>query len=346
MKNTKLNFLALAFAATLTACGGGGGGGGEGAAPLPVPIVVAAPTPPTTVPIVTSVPTPTYAVGSEEKAAFDLLNAERAHCGFGLLAQNAALDTAARGHADWLLINGYTGHYQVIGTPGFTGVTPYERAVFAGYETAGDFAYGEVESDQNGSKLGAGARESRSLLNAPYHLMFMLRGHRGLGVSVRDKTDVASALHSGHAVNIGMGFGKTESMQAPAPGSLRTYPCNGSVGIDREMRGENPNPVPGRNLRALPLGSSIGVVVDVGHTITISAATMTNVGSGANVVVRPAVTAANDPNPVNGTSYFTSNEAFISADAPLDPLTTYQVTISGADNGVAFTRTFQFTTGN
>jgi uncharacterized protein YkwD len=70
--------------------------------------------------IVTSVPADTYnaTTQAEEKAAFALLNQERSSCGFGKLAQNAQLDTAAQGHADWLLKNNYTGHYQVAGTPG------------------------------------------------------------------------------------------------------------------------------------------------------------------------------------------------------------------------------------
>lgn len=41
-----------------------------------------------------------------------------------------------------------------------------------------------------------------------------------------------------------------------------------------------------------------------------------------------------------------SNEAYITADAPLDALSTYQATINGIDNGTAFSRTRQFTTGN
>jgi uncharacterized protein YkwD len=344
MNRIKLNFVAAAFAATLVACGGGGGGGST---PTPsTPVVAATLSPATTVPIVTSVPAATYTAGSEEKAAFDLLNAERAACGFGLLAQNAALDTAATGHADWLLTNGYTGHYQSQPSIGFTGMTPQERAASAGYGLSGSFDYGEVESDQNGPKIGSGVIEARGLLNSPYHLMFMLRGHRDIGIAVRDKSNQAISPNNRHAVNIGMGVKYTSPMQAPAAGSIRTYPCNGSTGVDRQMFGENPNPVPGRNLLTLPLGSSIGIVADVGHTVTINNATMINVSTSSNVVVRPAITAANDPNSIAGVSYFGANEAYIAADAPLAALTTYQATINGTDNGVAFSRTFQFTTGN
>lgn len=92
--------------AMLGACGGGGGGDTTStAAPTPtgdntpapvVPVMPVAPPPDPVVnaSIVTSVPVPTYAAASEELAAFNLLNAERERCGFGLMAQNTALDMA------------------------------------------------------------------------------------------------------------------------------------------------------------------------------------------------------------------------------------------------------------
>jgi uncharacterized protein YkwD len=340
MKHIKLNFLATAFAATLVACGGGGGGSAP-ATPT-TPTIATAPVFATTVPIVTSVPASTYAPGSEEKAAFDLLNAERAACGFGLLAQNTALDNAARGHADWLLTNNYTGHYQAAGTPGFTGVSPEDRIIASGYSSANTFKSTEVENDQRLAKLGRGNDGVRELLNAPYHMVGMLRGYTEIGISVRE---VGSTIKDS-ALVIDFGNKNTSGLQTGTSNTLRTYPCAGSVGVERAMRGENPNPVPGRNMNAQPLGSSIGVVIDVDHIIKITNALMTNTTTGASVLVRAAVTKANDPNAAGENYYLNSNEAFISADAPLAALTTYQATINGTDNGVAFSRTFSFTTGN
>jgi uncharacterized protein YkwD len=346
MKHIKLNFLVSAFAATLVACGGGGGGSAP-ATPT-TPIIATAPVAATTVPIVTSVPVSTYAAGSEEKAAFDLLNAERAACGFGLLAQNTALDNAARGHADWLLTNNYVGHYQAVGTPGFTGVVPEDRMTFAGYAVLNSFGSTEVASDTGGNKSGIGIVRVRSLLNAPYHMLGMVRGWRDLGISVRDNTDVSSSnitLSSSRLI-IDFGSKNISGLQEPIIGNVRTYPCNGTTGVNRQLVNETPNPVPKRDLFINPLGSSIGVAIALGHTIAISNASILNAATGAGVVVRPAVTAANDPNATGGIYFLNFNEAFISADAPLAALTTYQATINGTDNGVAFSRTFSFTTGN
>jgi hypothetical protein len=86
-------------------------------------------------------------------------------------------------------------------------------------------------------------------------------------------------------------------------------------------------------------------VGDAGTTLVITSALVTG-PDGAAVTLRTPITSLNDPNITNGVSYFNTNEAFISADAPLVALTSYQVTITGTNNGVAFSRSFSFTTGN
>ncbi len=338
--------------AILSACGGGGGGDTSDNTPTPVlPVVPVDPVAPTPAPginssIVTSVAAPTYVMASEELAAFNVFNAERERCGFGLLAQNSALDTAARGHADWLLINNYTGHYQAAGTLGFTGVNPVDRNVSAGYDALGSFAYTEVQTDDGGAKTGRGATSVRGLLNAPYHMLGMMRGYRDVGISVRDKSDVNLSPNNRNTLNIDFAYKNVVGPQLAATGSVRTYPCEGSTGLDRLLTDETPNPAPGRDLRLNPLGTSIGVVVDVGKTLTITSASMIKVAGGTAVVLRTPITGSNDPNAIGGVTYITKNEGFVSVDAPLEALTQYQVTIAGTSNGTAFTRTFGFTTGN
>src|SRR5512133_996127 len=74
-----------------------------------------------------------YPAASEEMYAFELLNRERSHCGFGPLRQSAELDNAAKSHAAWLFVNHAQGHIQKPGTPGFTGVAPWDRVITADY---------------------------------------------------------------------------------------------------------------------------------------------------------------------------------------------------------------------
>jgi uncharacterized protein YkwD len=345
-RNVEMLLIVVSLAA-LSACGGGSGGAAPQATVVPAPPAGGLPV--TTVPadtaIVTSVPTPIYTPGplQEELSAFTLLNAERSRCGFGMLAQNNQLDVAAKGEADWMLTNKFTGHFQVTGTPLFTGVNPLDRMLAAGYNAG---ITSEDEYDANGSKVGEGIVGVRRLLNAPYHLVDMMRGYKDLGISVRDMSDLGLP-NTRHFMNIDLGVQGSAAPQAPAVGSIRTYPCEGSTLMDRSLANESPNPVPGRNLGASPLGSSVAVVIDVGHTLVISTATMVNAVTGAAVVIRTAITGANDPNAVPGLTYLRSNEGFISADAPLDAVTAYKVTITGSDNGVAFKQpvSFTFTTG-
>lgn len=83
---------------------------------------VLAPPPTSAVPtaaLQTSVPIASYVTTSAEAAAYRLLNQERLRCGVGALAQNAALDIATTGQAQYQVLRQlegrFGGHYQVPG---------------------------------------------------------------------------------------------------------------------------------------------------------------------------------------------------------------------------------------
>lgn len=363
--NMNKNVLSIAGALmVLAGCGGGGGGSPAPAPSIPVTTTYSAtcadgttttstvsvadatakcPAVPAPATVVTSVPAATYAANSEELAVFTLFNAERERCGFGLLAQSATLDTSARGHADWLVRNDYSGHYQVVGTPGYTGVSPSDRILAAGYVPSVNAMTSPSEStgDAFSTKSGFGVKTLRGLLNAPYHEADMLRGHRDVGVSVRGKGDLGLP---GTKTVLNLDFATKSSQGQQSISGVRTYPCQGSTGIETSLKNEDPNPVPGRNLGANPLGSSVVVVGTTGATMNITTATMTGPG-GILITLRAPLTSVNDPNKVGGVSYFSLNEAVLSADAPLAPNTTYQVNVSGTDGITPFSRSFTFTTG-
>lgn len=333
MSNSKIfkSLLAISISMALSACGGGGG---DSSAPAPSTI------PEAKTPIVTTVPVATYA-GAEELAAFNLLNAERGRCGFGLLAQNAQLDQAARAHADWGLKNDLTGHYESpTVTDGWTGVTPGDRAAAAGYITS--YSVGENLSYGNGtSTLGHGEAGVRGLLSAPYHQFSMLSpAFKDVGISVRSPLDVGSAVSRTHTnVNLGTQSG----YQYLASSEVVTYPCDGTTGTNYQLTGENPNPVPGRDLVASPLGQPVMVMVRHGQVLSITSASMVKVSNNAPITLRTAITAANDPNNllVNEGQYM----GYVIPDGPLEPSTAYYVTVNGTNDGIPFTRQFTFTTG-
>jgi hypothetical protein len=337
-------FVAAVLAAALTACGGGGSGSiattdttttttTTTTVPNPVPVV-------NTSTLVTSVPAATYAVGSEETTAYSYLNAERKKCGFGLLAQNAALDAAAKSHAEWMLINNLYGHNETSGTNGFTGVNPAARSVTAGYAASGAFNPGEVLNQVGASKTARATRMVAGLFVAPYHMLGSIRGNRDVGVAIRDMADVGLSPDNMSYLAIEFGAKNTAGLQVADTGTVRTYPCEGTIDVPTALFGEIPSPVPTRDLATSPIGTSIGVVGDVGTVVLITSANVTNIATGAAVTMRAPMSTANDPNPTE----LLSNEAYISADTMLALNSQYQVVIAGTMNGVAFSRNFTFTT--
>ena len=302
--------------------------------------------------IVTSVAAPTYPVGSEELAAFNLLNAERGRCGFGQLAQNKLLDLTSKAHAEYQLLNNIISHYEdkTAYPLGFTGVGPDDRAAFQGYAVG--LGYGGVigiTDEMNrllysSNKAGRGSVSIRDLLNAPYHLKGLMRGYKEIGISILSANDVITN-NIGIASQFNPAIAKGVSAQMLGSSDVKTYPCQGTTGTDYKLSNEIPNPVAGRDLAAKPLGSSVFVSVRQGQVLVINSATMqamvNGVPSGSPEVVRPAVTGSNDPL----LGYYQQHEGYIVADAPMLPNTSYSVTISGTNNGAGFTTSFTFTTG-
>ena len=328
MKTPKIaRWLSAVALAALASCGGGGGS-----------------TPPA-VPQVAVVPalSGAYAAGSEELAAFNLLNLEREHCGFGTLTQNAQLDAAARAHADYQIFDNLISHVEVAGNPnGFTGVLPSDRIAAAGYTDAGavaDEIAGFIGTNQ---KVGLGEPALRNLLNAPYHLQGLMSGFRDVGLSVRSGLDTGTASAT-VILQINAAYKRSVGPQLLAASEVLTYPCEGTSGVNRQLTNEEPNPVPGRNLATTPLGSSVYVSVRVGNELTISSASMVQIDTGQSVTLRAPITAAAANDPCAGC--FQSHQAYVAADAPLQATTAYQVSINGTNNRTPFTRTFTFTTG-
>lgn len=391
--------LAAAALVLLSACGGGGGGGGGGIpligiAPPPAPDTGTPTNPPVQPPvapppsqpgtddpaagetastIVTSVPAPTYAVGSEELAAFNLLNAERSRCGFGLLAQNAHLDVAAAGHANFQLINNLVGHFQDDTKLAFTGVTPTDRANAAGYgrglvlddfaDTTG--ALSNVLGPTQYAPEGRGIAAVRSLLSAPYHTLDLVSPQIDVGFSVISSDQVGTTATFGPRAitQITTGIALGQFSQKPNGAAVLTYPCEGTTGTAYQLKNEQPNPVPGRDLSTAPVGQPIVVAVRVGQLLTISSATMVKKSDGSPVILRAPMVRANDPNFLVDPS-----RAIILPDQPLEPSTEYTVTVAGTNTTMkdfnngdpistgtnpaitsnatgSFTKTFTFRTG-
>lgn len=333
--------LAAALLCSLAACGGGGGGSSSGAGAPPVTTTAPAPT---STPISTTIAPTSYPAGSQQLAAYTLLNQDRVACGFGSLVQDARLDQAAQAHVSWLLVNNYIGHYENAGTPGYTGNAPEDRDIAAGYKFATTGVIGD-EIINNINTTGASATMLlRGLLAVPYHLGGAMGSFVNLGIGYEDSTAAGTTTQYGARtlLNIDMGVPQGSGSQSLGASDVETYPCQGTTGAQWEMTQETPSPLPSRNLTTNPTGPAIGVMVADGQTITLTSATITNTATGAPVAIAALRTQANDPNPTE----MSANYGYILPDAPLAPNTVYQVIVAGTNSGAPFSRTFTFTTGS
>ena len=340
----------LVVAAALAACGGGSAGGAPAAVGDKAPVVPArgaaqaqTPAPSLITSLVLMAPNPTYAMGSEELAAFNILNTARSQCGFGKLAQSTQMDNAARAHNDYQIINSTISHSEdrVTAPIGFTGVTGFDRVLAAGYTGAQSVSDEFVAQTKSSNKVGIGERGMRGLLNAPYHMVGLLGGNQDVGISARSSTETSpQGVIAAVFLHVNTAYKTVTGPQLIGVNDVATYPCSGSIGIHRQLTNETPNPVPGRDLELNPIGSSVYILLREGHVLTITSAVMVETLTNAVIVLRTPVTMANDPH-----LSFKSNEGYVAPDAPLKALTQYSVDISGTNSGVPFTRQFIFTTG-
>ena len=344
----------------LAACGGGGGGGDSGTsaaqaaaaqvaadAAAATTAAAAASAAAAAAAIVAAAPPSSYAAGSEELAAFNLLNFERGRCGFGQLTQNTPLDAAAKAHADYQVLNNVLTHVENRTTTprGFTGINPIDRVLAQGYTGVGGVTDEIVGLYGTTTKTGAGASGVRGLLSAPYHLRGLVGGYRDVGLSVRSSTDLGTNTPT-VILQLNAAYKAATGPQLPGSGDVNTYPCEGTTGVNRQLANESPNPIPGRDLAVNPLGAVVYVGLREGNVLRINNVAMTQVSNGRSITLRAPITSANDPYSPCLEGCFKPHQAYVAADAPLQANSAFQVIINGTNNGAAFSRSFTFNTGS
>lgn len=328
----------LAAAASLAACGGGGGAD----APTTTSPVVATPLP--VAAVVAAVPAATYTPGSEEAAGFALLNSERKNCGFGLLQQSSKLDQSDRNHVNFLQANGIDfGHLEQSGLPFFTGVTETARAAFVSYQnrvTAVNFS-SMWPTPAAGTTLRA-SEAIRTLFASPYHAIGMIDSHADIGIAEKHWAQPGNPGFEIGVTNITLG--QRAGVNDLDPSEVYTYPCAGSVGVDKGLGNETPSPIPVNLSQSFYLyGTPIIVKVRNGKTLKVTSVTLAPQAGGAPVATT-AVDRTNDP---QGSAYIAApaSAAYALPMAKLLPLTAYTSTVTGTSDGLAFAKTFIFTTG-
>ncbi|SDR54380.1 Cysteine-rich secretory protein family protein [Paraburkholderia fungorum] len=328
MKNNNVALSAISIAAVLTlaACGGGGGGGNSGEA---APSTGAST--PTATATGANVATPQYATDSAQLAAFNTLNQQRQSCGFPALVENTQLDQAAQAHASYMGQNGgQITDTEVVGNPGFTGVTYTDRAVHFGFPSATTTYSGGVSGGYYTNATLTDAAYGQQLaydwLSGVYHIAVGVWPVTAIGVGFNQTT-----YNSFPEIQASLLIANFTTMSnVPL-----TFPCQGTSGVAYLSGGETPTPpnVSGN------WGTPIAVAGNSGDTIALIAGTVTD--ASGNVTTLQLLDSANDPNKV-----LPKYEAVAYPATPLLPNTSYSVSLAGTVNGTAFSRNFTFTTGN
>jgi len=357
----------LLLAAVLAGCGGGGGGAssntstvvdanGPTVAQAPDRTSLSSSVQAVNQDMVTSVTPPTYPAGSVQKGAWDVLMTERQNCGFGLLQQDARLDAASSAHSYYLAQNsvdtkGFVGgHNENPADSYFTGTNGLERAVAKGISRVGGLSINEILDEQNvvrsrdneyfPTSEARGAASMRRLIGTVYHLSGAMYAGRAGGVGTAHLSgpfDVYTMEVYRFGTLIADLAGNNK--QRLGTGKVVSYPCaSARPNASFAPATEGPNPFPEITDQNVLVGTPIYFKADAGSTLAVSTATVTKVSDGALQTLRQ-LNKANDPAAKIG-----SNEVFLVPTSALVAASSYTVSAIGTIDGVAFTKTFTFTT--
>lgn len=308
--------LLILLTAALAGCGGGGDGGNAGQA---------ASAPLTPAQSLARLPGAPAATGDTATDGFNWFNYRRVMAGLPALSRNALLDTAARGHANYLRVNNTVSHDQTPGAPGYTGAQLLDRLAAAGYTLVKPYAYGEVITATADS---SGFVEAEQLVAAIYHRFVLFEPvfkEAGTGASTASGGYTYFTCDFGANNGYGPGIGS---------GAMIVYPVAGQSQVPASFLSdtETPDPVPGQNA----IGYPISVHANITGTLTVQRFSVRQHGAASDLAVRLLTHEADSDTPASA--------AAIIPLTVLAAATTYDVAFSGDVDGVAISRAWSFTT--
>lgn len=280
---------------------------------------------PTQADLQTTVAAPTYA-SSQEAAFMNAVNALRGRIGLGLLAQNPALDKAARNHAAYLgqhkpnpleldpWLKRSMLHFEDVAKPGYTGSDELRRARAAGYPEAGEVQ--EVVADGAASQLGAGVYQRVAL---------MWEHAREIGVAT---TSLSNTV-------VEIGFATT---QTTAGDFLGVYPGDKQTGVPTDAVAEPELPFADIARSDFRMGFPISVQTHWNTVLETVEFTLTEQGTTQPVAVRQLDT-RNDPN-----FRVPAHILFFVPTGRLKPGTTYTARFRGRVGERSLSRDWSFST--
>jgi uncharacterized protein YkwD len=263
--------------------------------------------------------------GDDVSLAIERVNHYRSLAGVASLRIQESVVEAAQNHADYYMFNFADGqawehgvHGEVMGKPGFSGKWPYDRMQATQYPGFGSAEVMHFIGDPIASVDG--------WMSGILHRVILLEpiltcGGYGSGKNEQAAVDV---------INLGIGDNVDNQLANSSPYPL-SYPADGQQGVPLAWNGnESPDPLPAGASR--PVGYPFTLQGVMGKLVVDWA----EMRSGAGQVV------AVHPNPPLCPQF---NCYALIPRQPLSPWSTYSVTVQGSVAGIAFTRSWTFTTG-
>jgi uncharacterized protein YkwD len=320
----RLPFPALLIGALALALGGCGGGGGGGDSATAITAASVAPSSPS------AFDTSRYAnapvsTGNVAVDGRNWINYRRSQVGIAALVDNSSVARAAQSHSDYQRINDSISHGEERGKSGFTGTDVGERLAAAGITlTPNNFAYGEVISASTNT---SGFFMAEELITAIYHRFVIFEPvfkeiGTGSGTTARNYTYFTADFLANNGYGPGLGRGH-----------VLAWPYNGQTGVQANFFSNQEEPDPVDTLDEV--GYPVSVQGDISAILSVNSFTIKPRG-GAVLPVKLLQKSTDKNTP--------QYAAAIIPLSKLAPATTYDVSFSGAADGVPVSLNWSFTT--
>lgn len=329
----------LTAAATLAACGGGGSSDLNVQASGSAAASVATPAPD---PSALQLEAPDLSgLSPQGAAAFAYVNAARLRYGQGVFIPDPLLQKAAQDHADWIsnaVAIPEGAHFQVPGTPGFTGYGPGDRVRNAGYVGSSSEVLAAISENAvllTPKELGEAFIKSQ--LNSVYHRFGILGPWRdaGYGWAYYSKKKPGMVDNAYVSSTHGLSMGCKNSCQYTKAPYLKVYPTPDSIADGLRFGNEVPHPAPD-----LGIGAVFGFPVTIEASSDITSVDTFEMRSPDGKVVESRMhTAKDDP-----ARYLSTNQAFLLPLVSLEPNKVYTVKLKIRINGGTEQKEWKFTT--
>ncbi len=189
----------------------------------------------------------------EIKEAIYYLNELRKSSGLIELKEDEKLNKSSKNHLNYIILNNQNSHEEEKGKRGFTGKTPYDRALFVGYP----LSY-VIENSTASSKANSALKGVNELFNAIYHRINFLNFYtEDIGAASYHNKDYY--YKNQYVFNMGVKRPKTPSQIAKKNSSIIVWPYqNYYAAKPAFFNTENPDPLP-----ECPKGGSVGNPISV-----------------------------------------------------------------------------------